>query len=71
MLLLPLSPCYKSRDSMNFGGHPSNTISDTCDIFQKFAVKFPAHGQIIPVKCNQGCLPFDRKFRKFRMEGKW
>ena len=41
------------------------------DIFQKFAVKFPAHGQIIPVKCNQGCLPFDRKFRKFRMEGKW
>ena len=19
----------------------------------------------------QGCLPFDRKFRKFRMEGKW
>ena len=23
------------------------------DIFVKFAVKFPAHGQIIPVKCNQ------------------
>ena len=23
------------------------------DIFQKFAAKFPAHGQIIPVKCNQ------------------
>ena len=23
------------------------------DIFQKFAFKFPAHGQIIPVKCNQ------------------
>ena len=23
------------------------------DIFQKFAVKFLAHGQIIPVKCNQ------------------
>ena len=23
------------------------------DIFQKFAVKFPVHGQIIPVKCNQ------------------
>ena len=23
------------------------------DIFQKFAVKFPAHRQIIPVKCNQ------------------
>ena len=23
------------------------------DIFQELAVKFPAHGQIIPVKCNQ------------------
>ena len=23
------------------------------DFFQKFAIKFPAHGQIIPVKCNQ------------------
>ena len=23
------------------------------DIFQKFAVKFPAHGQINPVNCNQ------------------
>ena len=23
------------------------------NIFQKFAFKFPAHGQIIPVKCNQ------------------
>ena len=23
------------------------------DFFEKFAVKFPAHGQIIPVKCNQ------------------
>ena len=23
------------------------------DIFQKIAVKFPAHGQIIPVNCNQ------------------
>ena len=23
------------------------------DIFQKFVVKFPAHGQIIPVNCNQ------------------
>ena len=22
------------------------------DIFEKFAVKFPAYGQIIPVKCN-------------------
>ena len=30
MLLLPLSPYYKSRDSMNFGGYSSNTISDTC-----------------------------------------
>ena len=24
-----------------------------CDFFEKFAIKFPAHGQIIPVKCNQ------------------
>ena len=23
------------------------------DFFQKFAIKFPAHGQIILVKCNQ------------------
>ena len=23
------------------------------DFFQKFAIKFPAQGQIIPVKCNQ------------------
>ena len=23
------------------------------DFFQKFPIKFPAHGQIIPVKCNQ------------------
>ena len=23
------------------------------DVFQKFAVKLPAHGQIIPVNCNQ------------------
>ena len=30
MLLLPLSPYYKSRDSMKFGGHSSNTICDTC-----------------------------------------
>ena len=27
------------------------------DFFQKFAIKFPAHGQIIPVKCNQISLP--------------
>ena len=23
------------------------------NFFQKFAIKFPTHGQIIPVKCNQ------------------
>ena len=23
------------------------------DMFQKFAIKFPAYGQIIPVKCSQ------------------
>ena len=27
------------------------------DIFQKFAVKFPAHGQIIPVNCDQISRP--------------
>ena len=27
------------------------------DIFQKVAVKFPVHGQIIPVKCNQISRP--------------
>ena len=27
------------------------------DIFQKFAAKFPAHGQIIPVRCNQISQP--------------
>ena len=27
------------------------------DFFQKFATKFPAHGQIIPVKCNQISQP--------------
>ena len=27
------------------------------DMFQKFAVKFPAHGQIIPVNCNQISRP--------------
>ena len=28
------------------------------DIFQKFVVKFPAHGQIIPVNCNQISPPW-------------
>ena len=28
------------------------------DIFQKFAVKFPAGGQIFPVKCNQISSPW-------------
>ena len=27
------------------------------EIFQKFAVQCPAHGQIIPIKCNQICPP--------------
>ena len=27
------------------------------DIFQKFAVKFPAHGQTIPVKCTNISRP--------------
>ena len=28
------------------------------DFFQKFSIKFPAHGQIIPVKCNQISPPW-------------
>ena len=28
------------------------------DIFPKFAVKFPAHRQIIPVKCTETSLPW-------------
>ena len=34
------------------------------DIFEKFAVKFPAHGQIIPVKCNQISLHIAVKYPK-------
>ena len=35
------------------GGGGSQGMGWEFDIFEKFAVKFPAHGKIIPVKCNQ------------------
>ena len=35
------------------GGGGRQGIGWGFDFFQKFAIKFPAHGQIIPVKCNQ------------------
>ena len=35
------------------GGGGRQGIGWGFDIFQKFAVKFPAHGQMIPVNCNQ------------------
>ena len=37
----------------NAGGGGMQGIGWGFDFFQKFAIKFPAHGQIIPVKCNQ------------------
>ena len=33
------------------GGEAGHRVG--IDFFQKFSIKFPAHGQIIPVKCNQ------------------
>ena len=35
------------------GGGGGQGMEWRFDIFQKIAVKFPAHGQIIPVNCNQ------------------
>ena len=35
------------------GGGGRQGIGWGFDFFQKFAIKFPAHGQIIAVKCNQ------------------
>ena len=35
------------------GGGGSQGMGWGFDFFQKFAIKFPAHGQIIPVKYNQ------------------
>ena len=35
------------------GGGGGQGMGWRCDIFPKFVVKFPAHGQIIQVKCNQ------------------
>ena len=39
------------------GGGGGEGMGEGFDIFQKFAVKFPAHGQIIPVKWNQISSP--------------
>ena len=35
------------------GGGRRQGMGGGFDTFQKFAVKFPSHGQIIPLKCNQ------------------
>ena len=35
------------------GGERMQGMGWGFDIFQKYVVKFPAHGQVIPVKCNQ------------------
>ena len=45
---ITVKPVEGGRQCMGWG----------CDIFQKFAVKFTAHGQIIPVNCNQICPPW-------------
>ena len=37
----------------NAGGGGGRAWGWGFDIFQKFAVKFPAHGQTIPVKCTK------------------
>ena len=46
-----------------------------CTICERFEPRshFNSRFQSFIVRVNvvQGCLPFDRKFRKFRMEGKW
>ena len=42
-----------STNQCKAGGEGRQGMGWGFDIFQKFAVKFPAHGQIIPVKCNQ------------------
>ena len=45
------TPINVKAAEMGVGGRQS--MGWGFDIFQKFAVKFPAHGQIIPVNCNQ------------------
>ena len=41
------------KPAMGGGGGGRQGMGWGFDTFQIFAVKFPAHGQIIPVKCNQ------------------
>ena len=43
---------------MGGGGGGRQGMGWGFDFFEKFAVKFPAHGQIIPVKCNQISPPW-------------
>ena len=44
---------YLCTYQCNAGGGGRQGIGWGFDFFQKFAIKFPAHGQIIPVKSNQ------------------
>ena len=50
-----------SRGVREGGGGAEHEGGWEFDICQKFAVKFPAHGQIIPVNCNQISAPRARK----------
>ena len=45
--------CLLCTYQRNAGGGGRQGIGWGFDFFQKFSIKFPAHGQIIPVKCNQ------------------
>ena len=44
---------YQCNAGGGSGGGGRQGMGWGFDFFQKFAIKFPAHGQIIPVKCNQ------------------
>ena len=62
MMLTPYAPI----NVMPAGGR--QVMGWGFDFFQKFAIKFPAQGQIIPVKCNQisppqvaHCCQFQRR----------
>ena len=44
---------YQCNAGGGGGGGGRQGIGWGFDFFPKFAIKFPAHGQIIPVKCNQ------------------
>ena len=46
---------YQCKAGRGRGGGGRQGIGWGFDIFQKFAVNVPAHGQIIPVKCAVRC----------------